>query len=351
MKEIIKKIHELSGQIGRDVNLMEVCGTHTQAISRYGIREVMPKNVHLITGPGCPVCVTAQSDIDSIVSLALAGVPVATYGDLLRVPGNFGSLNQAREAGAKVFDVYSTEDALELKEEYPDLVFFGLGFETTAPMTAYAIRKGLTVYSTHKLFLPAMHAILKMGEIKIDGFIDPGHVAAVIGVDPFKKIKAPQVISGFEADDVLSSIYFLLKQIKNGDSNVENTYQRVVKDTGNAVATEAISDVFKVADGEWRGFGVIADSGLAVSDKYKEYDAKIKYKDILDKVNLNNSKEPAGCRCGEIVRGLISPEACPMFKKVCTSDNPVGPCMVSVEGACNVALRYKNGLLSNTTPV
>ena len=196
MQNLIKKINTIAKELGREVRLMEVCGTHTQAISRFGIREILPKNIKLITGPGCPVCVTAQKDIDAIVNLALAGIPIATYGDLLRVPGYFGSLNEARERGAQVFDVYSVAEALELQKKYPELVFFGLGFETTTPMTAWGIknaclsgRQGLTTYSAHKIFLPAMEALLSDKNIDIDGFIDPGHVSVVIGIAPYEKLK------------------------------------------------------------------------------------------------------------------------------------------------------------------
>lgn len=342
MQKLINQINKLAKDIGRDLNLMEVCGTHTQAISRYDIRQILPKNIKLITGPGCPVCVTAQRDIDAIINLALAGIPVATYGDLLRVPGYFGSLNEAREKGAKVFDIYSVSDALEIKKEYPDLVFFGLGFETTTPMTAWGIKNGLTVYSSHKIFLPAMDALLKMGEMKIDGFIDPGHVSAVIGVEPYKKLKIPQVITGFEMQDVLEGILLLLNQIKNNDLKVLNQYSRVVKNEGNKNIRKIISDVFEVEDGLWRGFGVIPGSGLKIRSKYKEFDAKEKYRNILDKIDFSHSGEPRGCKCGEIIRGLKSPSQCPMFGRACTPDNPVGPCMVSVEGACNVSYRYKN---------
>ena len=341
IKILIEKINKISKEIGREVSLMEVCGTHTQAISRYGIREILPKNIKLITGPGCPVCVTAQKDIDAIVNLALAGISVATYGDMLRVPGHFGSLNQAREKGAQVFDVYSVADALELQKKYPDLVFFGLGFETTTPMTAWAIQQGLTVYSAHKVFLPAMEALLKSKEINIDGFIDPGHVSVIIGSAPYKKLKVPQVITGFEMQDVLEGILLLLNQVKNKDLTVINQYSRVVRDEGNKKIREIIGEVFDVSDGDWRGFGIISGSGLRIKDKYKKFDAKIKYKDILNKVDFSKSKDPAGCKCGDVIRGLIEPKKCPMFSRVCNPDNPIGPCMVSVEGACNVAFRYK----------
>jgi len=341
MKKVIEKIEELAKEIGRDVNLMEVCGTHTQAVARAGIRELIPKNVHLTTGPGCPVCVTAQEDIDAIVNLALAGIPVVTYGDMLRVPGYYGSLDEAREKGAKVFSVYSVEEALEFLSDYPDLVFFGLGFETTTPMTAYAIRQGLTVYSTHKLFLPAMEALLKIGELKIDGYICPGHVSAIIGTEPYEKMNVSQVITGFTAEDILVGVYMLLAQIKEGEAKVENEYLRCVREEGNQMARKSIFDVFEVADGNWRGFGVIPKSGLEIRKKFSKYNAKVKYKNILDKVDFVKSRRPTPCKCGEIIRGLKEPKDCPVFKKVCKPENPVGPCMVSVEGACNVAYRYE----------
>jgi hydrogenase expression/formation protein HypD len=342
MKKILEKIHEVAREIGRDVNLMEVCGTHTQAISRNGLRGLMPENVNLITGPGCPVCVTSQKDIDVIVSLALEGVPIATYGDLMRVPGAFGSLDQAREKGANVFDVYSTEDALKIQKDHPDLVFFGLGFETTTPMTAFAIRKGLCTYSTHKLFLPAMKALLEMGEIQIDGFIDPGHVSVIIGSDSYDDLgEVSQVITGFEARYVLKGIFMLLLQIKDGRKEIENQYVRAVTQDGNKKARDLIFDVFEVSDGDWRGFGTIPGSGLEIKRKYEKLDAKKRHREIIDEIDLTQSGEPKGCVCGEIIRGLKNPRQCPMFGRVCTPENPTGPCMVSVEGACNVSFRFE----------
>ncbi len=339
MQKTLKNIKTVAKKIGRNINLMEVCGTHTQAISRFGIRNILPENVNLITGPGCPVCVTAQKDVDAIVSLALSGIPIATYGDVLRVPGVFGSLNDAREKGAKVFDVYSVEDALKIQKNFSKLVFFGIGFDTTTPMTAYAVKKGLNIYSAHKLFLPAMEALLKIGEIKIDGFINPGHVSAIVGVNVYKSMKVAQVIAGFEAKDVLEGIYLLLKQIAENRKDVENQYDRVVETGGNLKARKIIFDVFEVNSGNWRGFGDIPGSGLELKKKYARQDAKIIYKDILNKVDFSKSKEPIGCSCGEIIRGLKTPKQCPMFGKKCVPENPIGPCMVSVEGACNVIFK------------
>jgi len=357
-EKLIQKINETAKIIGRNINIMEVCGTHTQAVARYGIRELMPENIKLTTGPGCPVCVTAQEDIDAIVNLALAGIPVATYGDMLRVPGYYGSLEDARNKGAKVLDVYSVDDALELKNKYKDLVFFGLGFETTAPMTAYAIKKGLCVYSTHKLFLPAMRALLNIGELNIDGFLSPGHVSTIIGIEPYRDMQVAQVITGFTAEDVLVGIYMLLKQIKEKRTEVENEYLRSVKENGNPDALKIIHEVFDIKDGleasrqggsygasNWRGFGNIPGSGLEIKKKYKNQDAKIKYKSIIEKSRLRRgfggqAKASNICKCGEVIRGLISSKECPMFKKVCTPEKPFGPCMVSEEGACNVEYRY-----------
>ena len=338
IQKLIKKINFVAAGIQNNINIMEVCGTHTQVISRYGIREILPKNIRLISGPGCPVCVTAQVDIDAIVNLTLAGIPIATYGDAIRVPGYFGSLEEARGKGAKVFPVYSVEEALELKVKFPNLVFFGIGFDTTAPMTAVALKKELTVYSTHKLFLPAMDALLAMGELKIDGFISPGHVSTIVGLEPYKHMKVAQVITGFEAEDVLVGLLMLLHQIKEGKRIAENEYARSVRKLGNPKARKIIFEEFEIANGNWRGFGIISNSGLEV--KNSKLNAKIKYKDILSKVDFSRSEKPTGCLCGEVIRGLIAPVGCPMFGRTCTPENPYGPCMVSTEGSCNVEYRY-----------
>jgi len=344
---ILKKIHNLASDIGRLIQIMEVCGTHTQAISRCGIKSLLPKNIKLISGPGCPVCVTSQEDIDAIVNIALSGVPIATYGDIVRVPGCFGSLEQARQKGAKVFTVYSIEEAIFLQKKYPCLVFLGLGFETTAPMSAWAIKKGLVVFSIHKLFFPALKTLVEMKEIAIDGFICPGHVSTIIGTKPYKKLKARQVIAGFEQKDVLMAIYMLLKQVFEKRFVVENEYVRAVNPEGNIVAYKSIFEVFEPSDGDWRGFGIIPKTGLKIKNKYSKFDAKKKYKNILNKIDFSRSQKPITrlsgrqtCICGEIIRGLKNPHQCSLFKKVCTPETPVGPCMVSCEGACNVEYRY-----------
>ncbi|MCK5332670.1 hydrogenase formation protein HypD [Candidatus Parcubacteria bacterium] len=349
---IIKKIETLAKEIKREVVIMELCGTHTEAVAKNGIKKILPKNIRLLSGPGCPVCVTDQKDVDAVLTLALSGVPIACYGDVLKVPGNLVlkadpekqklSLNKARELGADVSAVYSTIDALKLQKEKPDLVFFGLGFETTTPMTADAIKKGLTVYSSHKLFLPAMQVLVDSPTLKIDGFLDPGHVSAMIGVEPYRKFKLAQVITGFTGEDVLFGIYMLLRQIAEGRKVVENEYTRCVKPKGNPVARKLVNDVFEAGDAFWRGLGTIPNSGLDIREKYAKYDAKVKYRDVLNSLDekyeiLNTSN---GCICGAIMRGLKQPKDCQLFNKKCTSENPIGACMVSAEGACGIEVKY-----------
>lgn len=340
IKAIIKEINKLAFRINREVKIMEVCGTHTQTVVRYGIRKLMPKNVKLCAGPGCPVCIIPQEDIDAIVNLALVGIPVVSYGDILKVPGFYGSLEQARRKGAFVREVYSIDEALKLQKQKPELIFFGIGFETTAPMTAFAIKKGLTVYSSHRLFFPALSALLKTKKIQIDGLICPGNVSTIIGSNPYKKLKVPQVIAGFEPEDILIAIYLLLKQISEGRAEAENEYTRSVKPEGNPQAMKLIFEVFEVKNGVWRGLRNIPRTGLEIKSKYQKFDAKIKYKDILDKIDFSKSKINPVCSCTEIILGKKEPKECPLFKKICFPENPVGPCMVSVEGACGVEYRY-----------
>jgi len=382
MQKILKKIDIIAKKIDRRIVLMELCGTHTEAVARYGIKKLLPKNIKLLSGPGCPVCVTDQRDINAIIALALNNIPIACYGDVLRVPGTIVtlslskgsmvrqahhdtkaiSLDRAREMGADVNEVYSTEDALKLQKEKPDLVFFGLGFETTAPMTANAIKRGLTVYSSHKLFVPAMQALIDTPSLKIDGFINPGHVSVIIGTEPYAKIKMqkskckmtnknskiinkiiPQVITGFTGEDVLVGIYMLLKQISEGRAEVENEYTRAVKSAGNLIAQKLINEVFEIEDAYWRGLGKIPNSGLKIRDKYSDFDAKVKYKDIIqNSIRQSADKITSSvCICGAILRGLKEPQDCKLFCKTCTPENPIGACMVSSEGACGIEAKYK----------
>jgi hydrogenase expression/formation protein HypD len=342
LKNFLKSIHEKAEKIGRPLWFMELCGTHAEAIAENGIKNILPKNITLVSGPGCPVCVTDQSDIDVMVGLALHGIPVAVYGDAIQVPGNLMSLEEARRNGADVNIVYDITEGVEMKKEKPNLVFFGLGFETTTGMTAWAIRNGLIVYSAHKLFPPAMEALLQNKKIRVDGFINPGHVSAIIGTEIYAQFKIPQVIAGFTGEDVLIAIDKLLTQIISGEKKVENAYSRLVKKDGNPKARKMIAEVFEISDATWRGFGKIKNSGLKIRKKYREYDAEFVYRDLISKIKKETKTKPSACRCGEVLQGIISSKDCPLFGKACNPDNPQGACMVSREGSCSVEYRYDN---------
>lgn len=341
IQNLIVSINEKALRLERPIKLMELCGTHSQSVARYGLKKILPANVKLVTGPGCPICVTDQSDIDCLVGLALKGISIAAYGDVVAVPGSVMSLEAARRQGADVNIVYDSTQAVELAKAKKNLVFFGLGFETTTPMTAWAIKKGLAVYSSHKLFPPAMAALLANKEIGIDGFLDPGHVSAILGTEVYNQFEVPQVIAGFSGMDVLKAVDMLLDQILSGQWKVENEYTRVVRTEGNAKARDLINEVFEVSDAKWRGLGVIPGSGLRIREQYREQDAEYLYKEIIDEVRSRPAK-PSACKCGLVLQGLIEPQECPLFGKVCQPDNPYGACMVSIEGACNIAYRFND---------
>lgn len=315
---------------------MEVCGTHTEAITKLGLREWLPPNLELVSGPGCPVCVTPVRDIDVVVALAQAGLSIYCYGDVLRVPGTSMSLDEARAAGAFVQAVYSPEEIFTAPgSDLKRTIFFGIGFETTAPLSALLIKKGVTVYSAHKFFPPAMQKLVLTPDIKIDGFINPGHVSAIIGTKPYLIIKKPQVIAGFEEADILTAIILLLRQILSGRTEVENAYTRLVKPGGNPRALALLKEVFLPCSSSWRGLGEIAHSGMKIRSSFKKFDASQKYAAIIDAVPT--SVEPAGCRCGDVLAGQLRPEQCSLFGKNCKPDCPRGACMVSREGACRIA--------------
>lgn len=337
--EIIKNIEQKAEELGRPMRFMELCGTHSGAIAEYGIKQILPKNIKLVSGPGCPVCVTDQEDVDVVVGLALAGVPIAAYGDSIGVPGNIMSLEQARQNGADVSVVYDVTQALELAKTKKNLVFWGIGFETTAPMTAWGVKNKLTVFSSHKIFPPAMKALMD-GKIDIDGFIDPGHVSAIIGTKEYEKFKIPQVVAGFSQENILLAVSGLLDQIILKKPEVKNVYKSVVREEGNKKAIKLINEVFENTDAKWRGLGVIKNSGLKIKKKYQTYDAEVKYADLIKNIRKNIKVKPSACRCGEILLGKIEPADCPLYKKVCRPDSAQGACMVSVEGTCNVAYRY-----------
>jgi hydrogenase expression/formation protein HypD len=330
------------------IRLMEVCGTHTVSIFRSGIRSLLPDTVALLSGPGCPVCVTAQKEIDAFIKLA--GEPdtiVATFGDLIRVPGSGSSLQREKADGADVRIVYSTFDALALARQHPDkrVVFLGVGFETTAPTVAAAIlaakQEGLEnffVISAHKIVPPALKA-LATGEINIDGFLLPGHVSVIIGLDAYRPFfdahRVPCVVAGFEPTDLLQGIAMLVDQTEAGSPALENAYTRAVTDAGNVKALAVMQTVFEVANADWRGIGTIASSGLAIREDYAAFDALSTFD-----ITLHPVPEPKGCACGEILTGVKIPPQCPLYKTACNPMAPVGPCMVSSEGTCAAYYRF-----------
>lgn len=331
MNLYLEKIQQIASELPT-VTIMEVCGGHTNTIMRYGIREVLPKNIHLVSGPGCPVCVTDQRDIDAMLALARAGIPVATYGDMLHVPGTKGSLEKAKSEGA---DVAMLVSAMEmLTPENRERVFFGIGFETTTPMTAYLLNHGITVYSAHKVMPPPMKALVETTEI--DGFLDPGHVSCITGAKIWDQLPVPQVISGFKKDQIIRGIYKLLELIRDGKNEVINDYPEVVTPQGNQKAQMLIQKTMKPFDAAWRGMGIIPESGLEPRDDRRN--ARIKYAEIIKTVK---DAPKTACRCGEILQGKCEPKDCPLFGKPCTPKNPIGACMVSeTEGACGIAYKF-----------
>ncbi|MDO9231518.1 MAG: hydrogenase formation protein HypD [bacterium] len=339
-KKIIKSIWEKAQKINRSLRFMELCGTHSESIAKHGIKNILPKNIKLITGPGCPVCVTDQSEIDIVTGLALAGIPIACYGDATNIPGSLGSLENARQNGAQVFIVYDVAEAIEISKKISNLVFWGIGFETTTSMTAWGIKNNLTVFSSHKLFPPAMEALMANKKIRVDGFINPGHVSAIIGTKVYEKFQIPQVIAGFGAEDVLLAIEMLLDQIISGEKKVENEYARLVKKEGNIKARKLISEVFEIRNASWRGLGEIKNSGLKIRKKYQHLDAEFIHRDLIAKIKKEIKPRKSICRCGEVLQGLIESKQCKLFGKSCTPDNPQGACMVSREGSCNIEYRF-----------
>ncbi len=349
-KAVIEKIIDsLNTYSGRNIKIMEVCGTHTMAISRYGLRSLLPKNIELFSGPGCPVCVTPTSYIDSAMELAdNRDIIITTFGDMMRIPGNQYTLLYKKAKGCNVQMVYSPLNAVDLARENPDkeVVFLSVGFETTTPVIALSLYKakcqGINNYSVltaNKTMPEAIKTLAGDRELAIDGFLYPGHVAAIIGTDFFSYIaynmEKAGVVAGFEPLDILYSVNTLLKNIFEGKSTLENMYSRIVTKEGNIKAQEKMYEVFKPADAVWRGIGVIPNSGLELRDEYKEFDAAKKF-GILAK----NSPEPKGCQCGEVLKGKKRPSDCKLFKTRCTPENPVGACMVSSEGTCAAYYKY-----------
>ncbi|MFH1782986.1 MAG: hydrogenase formation protein HypD [Candidatus Omnitrophota bacterium] len=348
-KKLSKAIHNRAEGM-RPINIMEVCGTHTMSICNFGIRDLLPKTINLISGPGCPVCVTPKSYVDNAISLArIKDVIIATFGDMIRVPGSDSSLLKERTDGRAIKTLYSPLDAVDIAQNHPSkkIIFLGIGFETTSPTVAssleYAKEKNIRnffVYSGHKVIMPAMKALVEDEMLNIDGFLCPAHVSAIIGTRPYefiaKKYKRSCVVTGFEPLDILQGILMIIDQIKNGKALVENQYKRVVKKEGNKKAVNLLKDVFKEVDTEWRGIGVLKKSGLELSKKYSKFNALINFS--IPKIT---SKPDKGCICGSILKGIKKPIDCKLFGKRCTPINPQGACMVSSEGTCAAYFKFR----------
>ncbi len=333
----------------RPLRFMEVCGTHTVSIYRSGLRSLFPDNVRLISGPGCPVCVTSQGEIDTLVRLAgMENVVVATYGDMIRVPGSHSSLSEARAAGASVEVVLSASRALEIARKLPGktIVFAGVGFETTAPSTAAIVleaqKTGLEnflVLNLHKTVPVVLDTLAGSRDLGLDGFLLPGHVSSIIGLSPYAPLAARHslacAVAGFEPEQILAGLVLLALQKKEGKFRVQSVYSQAVRPRGNEKAMALLEEVFEPADATWRGLGLLPGSGLAFRPAFSRFDARLRL-GLVD----NQTPEPAGCRCGDVLAGRISPAKCPLFGTACTPEEPVGPCMVSSEGSCAAVYRY-----------
>lgn len=349
IREVADKIGEISPQW--PLNIMEVCGTHTQSFRRFGLGKLLPENLRFIAGPGCPVCVSSQEYIDRAIELAgQKDTIILTFGDMLRVPGTVSTLEKKRADGASVQVVYSPLDSLLIAKNSPakKIVFLAVGFETTTPTIALTILlakkeklRNLFFFTSLKLMIPAMRYLLEDERLKLQGFLCPGHVSAIIGTNPYefipKRYKVGCCVSGFEPLDIIEGVYLLVRQIAANRPQVENQYSRVVKRNGNPKAREIVSKVFREADNSWRGMGLLSNSGLKIRKEYVDFDAE----EAFPLKRVTHSKQPkAPCKCADVLKGLILPPDCPLFLKVCSPDNPIGPCMVSSEGACNAYYKY-----------
>jgi hydrogenase expression/formation protein HypD len=344
-KRVVEQIRRVAPSY--PVKVCHVCGTHEWAISHYGLRTLLPESVDVIAGPGCPVCIVSAAEIDEAIKLALEkDVAVATFGDLVRVPASELSLQEAKARGGDVRVVYSIIDAVRMAEKEPnrDFVFFAVGFETTVPSTAVEVLKkppsNLSFLVSHRLIPPAMELLLGVGDLHIDGFIAPGHVSAIIGMQPYemfpKAYRMPTVVAGFEPLDVLFAVSMLLQQVKNKEAKLENEYSRVVSWNGNVKAQKLIAQVFDVVSGNWRGLGKVPVSALALKNEFNEYDASKKYN-----VKIEQSRDLSpGCLCHLVMIGKIKPPECSLYMKQCTPQTPKGACMVSMEGTCRIWAKH-----------
>ena len=343
---LIETIHRLAPE---HATLMEVCGTHTVAIARNGIRDLMPEGLRLASGPGCPVCVTCNRDIDTVIALVrIPNVTITTFGDMTRVPGSTSSLLAEQAAGRSVEIVYSPLDALAFAKAHPEreVVFVGVGFETTTPLVAMAIKRAkamglsnFTVFAAHKNMPGALELLVGDPTLELDALILPGHVSTIIGAEPYRflaeKYGIPGVITGFEPVDVLQGIAMLVRQLHEGRAEIEIAYARGVMPEGNPVALAAIDEVFETCTATWRGLGDIPGSGYRIREEFADFDAVRRFEP-----DVEPTRDPKGCRCGDVLRARIAPNECPLFRTVCTPENPVGPCMVSSEGSCAAYYRY-----------
>jgi hydrogenase expression/formation protein HypD len=347
-KHIAAEIDRLSE--GKSLKFMEVCGGHTHTIYKHGIEDILPLNIDLVHGPGCPVCVLPMGRIDDAIAIArMENVIFTTFGDMMRVPGSHGSLLDVKAEGADVRFVYSPLDAFKIAKQYPDkqIVFFAIGFETTAPSTAVTLLrakaegvKNFSVFCNHVTIIPAIKAILDSPDLRLDGFVGPGHVSMVIGMRPYTFIardhRKPVVIAGFEPLDIIQSVYMIVKQISEGRSVVENQYTRVVRPEGNIKALEAMSRTMELRPFfEWRGLGFITHSALKLRPEFADWDAELRYE-----VPGLRVADPKACQCGEVLKGVIKPWECKVFGSACTPETPIGTCMVSPEGACAAYFNY-----------
>ncbi len=347
-RSLIQKIEEAAKRLEHPIKLMEVCGSHSMAIARHGLREILPKNVELISGPGCPVCVTQSGYIDAAAKIAAEKHIICTFGDMIRVPGSETSLQNLRAGGSKIFTCYSPLETLDIAEANRtlEIVFLAVGFETTTGPILGMLEeaksrniKNVSILTSLKTILPALTALSRSSDIKISGFILPAHVSAVIGSKPYipfvTNSKIPAVISGFEPLDILLAVLELVNQISEGKAELINQYSRVVTENGNMKIKDLMNEFLEDYDAEWRGLGSIPSSGLRLKDKYRKFDASKKLG-----IEIEKGKENPNCKCGEVLRGILTPNQCPNFSKKCTPENPLGACMVSSEGNCAAAFKY-----------
>ncbi|MFX0057785.1 MAG: hydrogenase formation protein HypD [Candidatus Hodarchaeota archaeon] len=347
-KKIINSINKISNELDKKlIKIMHVCGTHEHTMSKYGLRTLLPEKIEVLSGPGCPVCVCPAADIDKAIELGKRDdTIITTFGDMIRVPATNISLAQLKAKGADIRIVYSPNDAIKIAKQNPtkEVIFFAIGFETTVPTIGYELKSdppsNFSVICAHKLIPAALELLISQSQLKIDGFISPGHVSTIIGLKPFKifsdAYKVPNVIAGFEPNDVLLAILLLLKQIKDKKFETLNEYSRVVKPEGNKIAQEIISEVFESTSSPWRGIGRVYEGGLTIRDKYKAFDADKKFEIKIEKPQ----DIPPGCSCHLIMVGKLYPQQCKLFRKECTPLNPIGPCMVSQEGTCSIYYKY-----------